>query len=319
VDTAFTIVVNPAAGGGKAYQCLQAVQTVLDAAGVRYLTHDSKSLIDAGSLATEGALRGDHVVAVGGDGMAGAIASAVARAKPAGDGLFAIIPAGRGNDLARTYGIPFGSNDAAKLLLAGQLRPMDLIEVTGADGTQASAAGSLYVGIASMAGEIANEFRFIRGPIAYPAAALRALVGWRPAVFTIGSAGSTPVAGAIRTPDEFQGYGIVITSIPYFGAGMKVAPNAAPGDGMLEVVLMRHAPKLVFLRVLRMVGKGTHVKLPQISTGRATNLEVNCNRSMPVGVDGESLHISFPLRIRVIPNALKIMAPAMGDPDSRRP
>jgi diacylglycerol kinase (ATP) len=308
MDRTFTIVVNPAAGGGKAHQCMQAIRTVLDAAGARYLAHDSKSLIDAGSLATEAALRGDHVVAVGGDGMAGAIAGAVAAARPAGDGLFAIIPAGRGNDLARSYGIPFGSNDAARLLLDGQLRPMDLIEVTGADGTPASGAGSLYVGIASVAGQIANDFRLIRGPVAYPAAALRALVGWKPAVFTVDRVGPTPATGAIRTPDEFPGYGIVVTSIPYFGAGMKVAPNATPGDGMLEVVLMRDAPKLVFLRVLSMIRNGTHVKLPQISTGRATNLEVTCDRSLPVGVDGESLHISFPLRIRVIPDALRIMA-----------
>src|ERR1700678_2941955 len=118
---------------------------------------------------------------------------------------------------------------------------MDLIEVTGADGTQASAAGSLYVGIASMAGQIANEFRLIRGPAAYPAAALRALAGWKPAVFTIDSVDSTPAKGAIRTPDEFQGYGMSITTIPYFGAGMKVAPNATPGDGMLALLLMRHA------------------------------------------------------------------------------
>ena len=143
MDRTFTIVVNPAAGGGTAHRCLQAVRAVLDAAGVRYLAQDSKSLIDAGRLAAEAAARGDHVVAVGGDGMAGAIAAAVARAKPAGDGLFAIIPAGRGNDLARSYGIPFSPDGAARLLLDGQSRPMDLIEVTGADGTRATAAGSL--------------------------------------------------------------------------------------------------------------------------------------------------------------------------------
>ncbi len=152
MDTTFTVVVNPAAGSGKAYQSLQAIRTVIvDTAGARYLTHESKSLIDAGRLAAEAALRGDHVVAVGGDGMAGAIAGAVARAKPDGDGLFAIIPAGRGNDLARTYGIPFRSDDAARLLLDGRLRPMDLIEVTGADGTQASVAGRCHVfGVASV-------------------------------------------------------------------------------------------------------------------------------------------------------------------------
>jgi Diacylglycerol kinase catalytic domain len=60
------------------------------------------------------------VVAVGGDGMASAIAASVARAKLEGDGVFAMIPAWRGNDLARTYRIPFNARDASKLLLAGQ-------------------------------------------------------------------------------------------------------------------------------------------------------------------------------------------------------
>jgi diacylglycerol kinase family enzyme len=46
---------------------------------------------------------------------------------------------------------------------------------------------------------------------------------------------------------------MVITNIPYFGAGMKVAPDASPNDGVLEVVFMGRAPKLVFLRLLLMI------------------------------------------------------------------
>jgi YegS/Rv2252/BmrU family lipid kinase len=309
VDTTFTIVVNPAAGGGKAPQRLQTIRTVLDTAGVGYLIRHSRSLKDAGLLAAEAAAGGNHVVAVGGDGMVGAIAGSVSRAKPAGDGVFAVIPAGRGNDLARTYGIPSNASDAAKLLLAGQSYPMDLIEVTGADGTQATAAGSVYVGIASIAGQIANDARLIRGPVVYPVAALRALVGWKQTTFSINSAGPALAAGAIRAPQEFPGYGMVITNIPYFGAGMKVAPDASPNDGVLEVVLMRRAPKLVFLRVLLMIRNGTHGKLHQISTGRATNLIVGCDRSMPVGADGESFNIPFPLCVRIMPNALRVIVP----------
>lgn len=308
MDTTFTIVVNPAAGGGNALRCMQTIRAVLDAVRVRFLIYQSRSLEDAGILATQAAVRGNYVVAVGGDGMAGTVAGAVARAKPEGDGVFAIIPAGRGNDLARTYGIPFGSTDAAKLLLAGQLYPLDLIEVTGIDGTQAIVAGSVYVGIASMAGEIANNIRLFPKPAVYPVAALRAVVAWKPATFTVDNTCPAPTVGAIRTPQEFPGYGLVIANIPYFGAGMKVAPNAAPDDGMLEVVLMRHAPKLVFLRALGMIRRGAHVKLSQISTGRATNLTVGCDRSVPVGADGESLHIPLPLYIRIVPNALRIMA-----------
>ncbi len=309
MGTTFTIVVNPAADGGKAPQRLQTIQAVLDAAGTRYLTRYSSSLKDAGALAAEAAGRGDHVVAVGGDGMAATIAGAVAQAKPEGDGVIAIIPAGRGNDLARTYGIPFGSADAATLLLRGQPCPMDLIELAGADGTQVIVAGSIYIGVASMAGHIANNFRLISGPLVYPVSALYALAGWKPATFTIDSTGPVPAADALSTPQEFPGYGVVIANIPYFGAGMKVAPSASPNDGLLDAVLLRHAPKLTFLRALRMIRSGAHVKLHQVGTGCAANLTVTCSRSMPVGADGESLDMAFPLSIRVAPNALRIIAP----------
>lgn len=309
VGTAFTIVVNPAADGGKAPQRLRAIQTVLDAAGARYLTRYSRSLRDAGTLAAEAAVQGNHVVAVGGDGVVAAIAGAVAQAKPEGDGVVAIVPAGRGNDLARSHGIPFGSADAAKLLLRGQSCPLDLIHLAGADGTKVIVAGSVYIGITSMAGQIANNFRLLSGPLVYPVSALYALAGWKPATFTVDSAGPAPTADALSTPQEFPGYGVVVANIPYFGAGMKVAPSASPNDGLLDAVLMGHAPKPTFLRALTMIRNGSYVKLHQIKTGCATSLTVTCDRPMPVGADGESLSLPLPLAIRIAPNALRIIAP----------
>jgi len=308
VVTRFTIVVNPAAGGGRAAGHLEAVRTVLDAAGAHYLTCLSSDLGHAGALAAEAAARGDLVVAVGGDGLTSTVAGAVAGAKPAGDGVFAVIPAGRGNDLARTQGIPFGATDAARLLLDGQPRPMDLMALTGADGTQVTVAGSVYLGIPSVAGEIANDIRWIRGPMVYRVAALRALASWKPALFTVD--GMSSASTAVAPPREFSGYGVVVANLPYFGAGMQVAPGADPGDGMLDLVLMRHAPKLTFLRVLNRIKAGSHVRLDQVTTGRATALTVACDRSLPVGADGELLRMPLPLRIRVLPGALNVIAPS---------
>jgi diacylglycerol kinase (ATP) len=204
MGTAITVVVNPAAAGGKAPQRPQTIRTVLDAAGVHYLTRYSKSLRHAGVLAAEAAVQKHHVAAVGGDGMAGAGAGAAAQAKSAGDGVFAIIPALRGNDLARTYGIPFGSAEAARLLAGGQSHPMDLIEAAGADRTQVLVAGGIYIGIASVAGQIAGNFRLISGPLVYPVSALRALADWKPATFSFADTGSVPSTDALGTPQEFQ-------------------------------------------------------------------------------------------------------------------
>ncbi|MGE5288920.1 MAG: diacylglycerol/lipid kinase family protein [Micromonosporaceae bacterium] len=304
-----TIVINPAAGGGKAVRHLPAVQTVLDAAGTRYQTSQSSSLRHATTMAAEAAARGDLVVAVGGDGMAGAIAGAVARARPGGDGVFAMIPAGRGNDFARTHGIPFSPADAAQLLLGGQTRPIDLITITGADGAEATVAGSIYLGIISVAGEIANNTRLIRGPLVYPVAALRALAGWKPTTFTIEATGSAAPAGALTAPQKFRGYGVVVANSPYFGAGMKVAPQADPGDGLLDIVLMRHAPKLTYLRALTKIKDGSHVALDQVSTGRAAAVTISVDPPLRAGADGEALLIPPPLRIRALPGALNVLVP----------
>jgi hypothetical protein len=54
-----TIVVNPAAGGGRAIRHLPVVRTVLDAAGARYLICQSSSLGHARAIAAEAAVRGD--------------------------------------------------------------------------------------------------------------------------------------------------------------------------------------------------------------------------------------------------------------------
>lgn len=232
-----TIVVNPAAGGGRAIRHLPAVRSVLDEAGARYLICQSGSLGHARALAAEAAVRGDLVVAVGGDGMAGAVAGAVAQARPAGDGVFGVIAAGRGNDLARTYGIPADPADAARLLLAGESQSMDLVALAGADGSRVTVAGSVYLGIASAAGQIANESRLIRGPLVYPLAALRALASWKPVMFQVDATSSASAAGTVTAPQEFVGYGVVVANLPYFGGGMKVAPQADPGDGVLESCL----------------------------------------------------------------------------------
>src|SRR5579875_2861247 len=190
------LVVNPAAGGGRAARLLPEVRGVLDAAGIGYQVCASDSLRHARELATAAAGRGEVAVAFGGDGMVGALAGTVAAA----GGVFGIIPAGRGNDFARALGLPSGPAEAARLLAAGQEHAVDLIGVsrpgaektgaektgTGAPGTgEIVVAGSVYLGIPAVAAEIATRAKVPPGELAYPVAALRAVAGWRTATFRL--------------------------------------------------------------------------------------------------------------------------------------
>jgi diacylglycerol kinase (ATP) len=322
----FTLVVNPAAGGGKPGLYLPRVIAVLDAAKASYQLCESTSLQHAKELAATATRRGDTVVSFGGDGLTGALvdvvasqaASQVASEKTSGTaehatrrrGAFGIIPAGRGNDFARTLRIPFEPGAAAGVLLAGRRRQLDLIEVTGTGAQQEQSqptivAGSVYTGIASVANEIANRSRLIRGPAVYNLAALRALLRWKATSFSLEST----AADGTKAASTIRGYAVVVANCPFFGAGMKVAPDAEPTDGMLDIVIMRHAPKLTFVRVLLKIKDGSHVTMPEVSTLRVKAAELSADRPLPVGADGELLPVRLPLRLRALPGALDVIVP----------
>jgi diacylglycerol kinase (ATP) len=321
------LVVNPSAGRGRALKAAAAATAALDEAGAVYQAIHSASLAHARELAAASAARGDIVVAVGGDGMAGALAGPVADA----GGTYAIIAGGRGNDFARELGMPTDPAAAARAILAGTPRPMDLIGIGVPGQPDMSAALCVYLGVPSIAGEIANRSRFLRGPAAYPVAALRAVAGWQPATFRVepdqdggnaGNAGGDGSGGAASTggdgsavAGEFAAYAVVVANARYFGGGMQVAPPAQIDDGRLEIVTLRHGPKLAFIQALLRIRSGTHLTMPLVSLSQSAAVTVTVDRAMPAAADGETLPgagplpAGTPLRIRVLPHVLTVIGP----------
>ncbi len=301
----FSLIVNPAAGRGRASRVVPPATAALAEAGASYEVRLSASLQHATELAAQAAAGGRVVVAVGGDGMAGALAGVSARL----GATFGIIPAGRGNDLARVLGIPFAPAMAATTLAGGVTRQIDLIAVAAPGEPEIIVAGSVYLGVPSVAGEIANAARWLKGPLVYPVAALRAVAGWRPARFEI--------AGGHGRHD-FSGYAVVVANSAYFGAGMMVAPPACIDDGILDLVLMRHGPKLAFVRALSKIKTGSHTSLAEVSLERETEVTLTVDRAMPVAADGETLPFAAPLaagtplRIRVLAGVLTAITPGAG-------
>jgi diacylglycerol kinase (ATP) len=317
------LVVNPAAGRGRPGRLLAEVRGVLDDAAVAHQVCASASLEHARELAVAAAGRGDVAVAFGGDGMVGAVAAAVAGA----GGVLGIIPIGRGNDFARTLGVPLRPVDAARVLAEGRVRHVDLIGVGRAQTDGATApgapaaggpaagvdemivAGSVYLGIPAITAEIAGRSAFPRGEMAYPAAALRAVLGWRTTTFRLELHDGTHTSTL-----EFDGGAAVVANSRYFGAGMMVAPEADPGDGLLDVVYIQGSSKTAMIHALTKIKKGRHVAMSQIGTGRARAVTVTVGRAVPGGADGEllscarPLDAAAPLRIRALPGVLQVVS-----------
>lgn len=305
MDRPLCLIVNPAAGNGRARTFLPRATSALTEAGADHRVTESASLAHAKELAAAAAERGDVVVAVGGDGMVGALAGVAATAGAS----YGLIPVGRGNDLACVLGIPAEPEAAARVLATGKLRRVDLIGVSTPDAPEVVVAGSVYAGLPAVAGEIANATRLLSGSLVYPVAALRALARWRPVTFTVG----IDEAGQRH---EYDGYAVVVANSPNFGAGMRVAPPAVLDDGVLDLVLMQHGPKITFVRALMKIKDGSHVRLPQISLERGSDVTVTMSRDLPAAADGEPLAFASPLaagtplRIRALPGVLSVLVPA---------
>lgn len=299
------LLVNPAAGGGRARRAAPRVERALRELGLQVRREDTRDLEHARELARAGAGAGETIAVLSGDGMIGAVAD-VLRDQPGA--VLAILPGGRGNDLARVLAIPSDPIAACATIAHGVARPLDLgLVLSSSARARTRAHARAFVGIASVgfdsdANRIANEAPSWLGGLVYVYAALRALIGWRPAHFTI----------ELDPPGErraFDAYTVGACNSKTYGGGMRAAPDALLDDGLLDVVTLENVGKLAFVtKLLPRVFKGTHVQLPCVHSFRAAEVEIDADRPFTMYADGDPIG-ELPVRVRALPGAVMVLVP----------
>jgi YegS/Rv2252/BmrU family lipid kinase len=289
----FTAIVNPTAGGSAGAAALLRVARVLREAGAELETEYSRSLAHARYLARRAGQQGHVVLAVGGDGIAGGIGGALS-----GTGtLFGLVPAGRGNDFARALELPDDPAGLARILLHGAPRRVDTVEVESAVHPRTVVLGSVYAGVDALANRHANHSRLLRGAASYYAGGLRAVATWRAAGYRV------TVDGEEHT---HRGYTVVAANSPYYGSGRMIAPGARVDDGLLDVVMIRHAPRRLFFALMNELKSGAHVDRPEVRILRGRQIRIEADRPVPYGADGE-VEALLPVTARVLPGALAVL------------
>ncbi|MGI9557643.1 MAG: diacylglycerol/lipid kinase family protein [Solirubrobacterales bacterium] len=291
MDRRHALIVNPAAGAGRSAKMLPRVERELARHGLRFRVATTRDAEHALQLATDAALSGEVPLLMSGDGMVGRIGGALA----GGEVPIGIIPAGRGNDLARVLGIPMDAAGAADVVASGIESTIDVGDVNGRP-----FLGTASCGFDSDANRIANDTKMVGGRLVYLYAALRALAEWRPARFTVSADGE---------PITFSGYSVVVANSKAYGGGMMIAPGAELDDGRLDVVMTTELSKLRFLASLPKVFKGTHVEEPEVRVVRAAGVRVEADRPFDVYADGERL-AELPATVSVKKGALRVLTPA---------
>ena len=305
------VVHNPTAGGGRAGRLAPQVVERLRGDGVQVAQHPTRSLEDARLAACQAAPEVDAVVAVGGDGTVGACAAGLADAGPAGGSpggsgvraALGVVPAGGGNDAARSLGLPADDPLAAAGLLTGlRRRPADLATVAGRAYLHVAGAG-----FDSEVNRVANQrLGWARGRPRYVGAVLAQLVVGRTAGFELVLDGRA---------QQVEGWLVAVANGPSYGGGMRVAPRASLADGLLDVVVIGAIGKLEFLRTFPKVFSGAHVEHPAVAVHRAARVDLDADRTLAVYADGEPAG-TLPATFEVRPAAVTVLAadPAPGFP-----
>lgn len=239
----------------------------------------------------------DLLVVVGGDGSAH---QGVQFCADTGTAL-AVIPAGTGNDLARTLAgakqDPLDATDAlVRAIKDGQHRTIDLGRVT--DGPWFG--GVLCAGFDSAVNERANRMRWPSGPRRYDLAIVAELAKLKHARLIVEDDSSKIELNATQ---------IAVGNIPYYGGGIPVCPAADPADGLFDVTLLRQARRFDLVRMLPGLRTGNHVHHPLVTTSRTRKIRIGEANGWVAYADGERIG-PLPVEVTCVPNALKVVGQA---------
>jgi YegS/Rv2252/BmrU family lipid kinase len=284
------ILANPAAGRGRGRKLVERVRAL--ASGLDLEVRISRGSEDL-TLQARAAVsdRIERLLVAGGDGTVHWVVQGLAGT----DCALGILPTGSGNDLAGVLGLPADLEEALQRALRGPLRRIDLGAVED----------RLYAGYGGVGldGEVCRtveeEMRWIRGPLAYPCAALVSLLRFVPPRLTV-----EHDEGRFEDRAMFS----VLSNSPRFGGGMRIAPEARIDDGLLDLVFVSGVSRLDLLRTLPKVYSGRHATHPSVRMLRTRNAKVSSDRPVMIYGDGEPIRPleRHPVRFRCVPDALAV-------------
>ena len=195
----------------------------------------------------------------------------------------AVIARGTGWDFVRTYQIPRRIEDAVDVALNGATREIDLGRAlyrswAGADEVRWF-ANVASVGMSGAIAQRANETtKALGGRMSYLLATLNVFARWK--------------VGDVRVSvdENVRGgrmHDVIVANGRYLGGGMMICPEAAPDDGLFDVLLIGDLTKRDLMLTLPKTYRGKHLPHPKAELLRGATVTVDAPSPLPVELDGE--------------------------------
>jgi diacylglycerol kinase (ATP) len=279
------LVANPTSGGGRARAIAERARDVMLSEGVDVdlvVPEGIDAMRESVAAAVESAPTG--IVACGGDGTVHLVLQGAASHSTAiHSTAMAIIPAGTGNDVARSLGIARkGLDQVARVIarsaLAGRFRAIDLTRLEHGS-RHVWSLGVTSTGLDSAVNERANRTRRFNGTTRYVLALLSEMRSFRTYEYVVTVDGERMDGPATL---------IAIGNGSSYGGGMLICPSASMTDGILDITWVDRASRTTILRVFPRIFSGSHVEHPAVRVlhGRTITVEA---KGPVVYADGERI------------------------------
>ena len=234
------------------------------------------------------------IVAVGGDGTCGRIANAILRS--GAQCHLAVVPAGTGNDFAKTLGVnKYSPAQVAELIVRGDAKQID---VGLADGHYF--LNSCGFGFDASVLEATSRVRLLKGDAVYIYSALRQLFTYR------GIEVSVSGASGVKSGSMLM---VTVSNGRWLGGAFKIAPQASVLDGKLDACFLGDSSVMRRVRLFLGAMRGTHIGMPSVSAAAVQDLTLTFPDSPLMEIDGELRRAqSRTVNVKCVPRALAVVA-----------
>jgi diacylglycerol kinase (ATP) len=240
------------------------------------------------------------VIAAGGDGTVGTVASVLAGTEiPMG-----ILPRGTVNVLCRELGIPLDDvEEALDICLNGATRAIDMGCLNGEHHFLLNCS----VGFDAVAVQNVNpDLKDVVGRVAYVVSSLANAPAYTPPRMTLTFDNATPVT--------YSAFTVIISNTASYGGDLPIAPDASVDDGLFDICVFE-APEgplpvqwTTFLRQIGAWALGRHIDDPNVHYYKARRMTVESDPTTAVQIDGDA-HGATPIIVEVLPRALRVRTP----------
>ena len=295
------LVCNARSGRGGVAKALPTVEAALRERDLEYEIATTEYAGHATELA-RAALERDirFLVAMGGDGTIHEVVNGMLEDDKAvvPDSVLGVVAAGTGSDFIKTFGLPVGPRAAVSHLDGDTSFSIDIGKIVyREDGREVTRYFPNIAEVGLGAECVARAARLPRwlGPTVYLAAFWLTMRKHR--------ASQVKVDLVDRV---YEGYmnNLVVANGQFFGGGMKIAPKAAPTDGLLDIQI-EHARKREAIAMMPKVFKGEHVPHPDIVEAKRVKVSIESDRPLRIEADGEVLGFT-PASFELLKDALTL-------------